>query len=158
MLEADKDGYLVRDIDLNNDGLNDKVVSSNPYQGDRLYFFIRGEDGLQLALSSINFSEDGGYIINDIYPSEAGNEVAIIHTYFPDRGNLQAFHHIALDSAGDWVLSETQYETTVAQGSATYVCRFMQNIPMNDFVSADGFEYFNHLPIDVEGSEHCSLK
>ncbi len=74
--------YFIRDIDVDEDGVLDKVVSSKKYKGNELYFFVNKEREYQMMLKSINFSEDGGRIIGDIKKVENGNECMKIHTFF----------------------------------------------------------------------------
>lgn len=156
--ENNKEDYFIKEIDINKDGIFDKIVSSKPYRGEKLFFFVKNEGSYHLVLESVNFSQDGGNIIKEVYPSNENNEVVIIHTFFPDRGNFQSFYHISYDTSGEWILSKTKYETTYWQDSKTYICNILQNINMKDFVSSDGFDRFNHIPEKVDKSKKCLVK
>ena len=49
------DSYFIKEIDVNNDAILDKVVSSKPYEGDDLLVFISTGDTYEFALKAINF-------------------------------------------------------------------------------------------------------
>ena len=78
--------YFHINIDINKDGILDKVISSKPYEGDELYFFEKQNDTYNLVFKGENFSEDGGNIISEIKPSNSENYSLRIITSFPDRG------------------------------------------------------------------------
>lgn len=84
--------YFIKTFDINKDGIKDKIVSNNPYQGDELLIFL-GEDGInfKLVLKTINFSADGGNQIADIKETEQGFNII---TLFPDRGSYEENYHI----------------------------------------------------------------
>ncbi|MGE8340654.1 MAG: hypothetical protein ACN6OI_06440 [Flavobacterium sp.] len=84
--------YFIKTFDINKDGIKDKIVSNNPYQGDELLIFL-GEDGInfRLVLKTINFSADGGNQISDIIETEEGFNIT---TLFPDRGSYEENYHI----------------------------------------------------------------
>lgn len=85
--------YFIKTFDINKDGIKDKIISNNPYQGDELLIFL-GEDGInfKLVLKTVNFSADGGNQISDIAETEQGFNIV---TLFPDRGSYEENYHIA---------------------------------------------------------------
>lgn len=84
--------YFVKTFDINKDGIDDKIVSNNPYQGDELLIFL-GQDGInfKLVLKTVNFSADGGNQISDIIETEQGLNIT---TLFPDRGSYEENYNI----------------------------------------------------------------
>ena len=59
--------FFNRDIDIDNDGVADKVISNVNGFGDELLFFKKNNNNnYHLVLKGSNFSEDGGERINDI--------------------------------------------------------------------------------------------
>lgn len=84
--------YFIKTFDINKDGIDDKIVSNNRYQGDELLIFL-GEDGInfRLVLKTVNFSADGGNQISDIIETDQGFNIT---TLFPDRGSYEENYHI----------------------------------------------------------------
>jgi len=147
--------YFIRDIDFNKDGIADKIVSNEKYQGDELYLFVNKNNQYNLILETINLSEDGGKIIGDIIATSKGDEVFKIHTYFPDRGNLQATHFISYTN-NKWLLKRTIYETSsLTESEDTYICDVAQNIPLEELNTANGFEEFKQMPNEVDRDKLC---
>jgi hypothetical protein len=142
--------YLIQNIDINKDCVLDKIVSSKPYKGNKLYFFVKNSEEYKKVLESVNFSEDGGNIIKGIYPTNENDDVLILHTIFPDGGNLQAFHYVEYKRPNTWILNKTVFETTYWQDSKTYVCDIVQNINLKEFVSGKGFKDLKHLPEHID--------
>ncbi|MBU2997496.1 hypothetical protein KO500_13690 [Cellulophaga baltica] len=154
VFENNKD-FFIEDIDVNNDGVLDKIVSSKPYKGNSLYLFCKKNDNYILALESVNFSEDGGNIIHNISQSKDDDEIFILHTVFPDGGNFQAFHYIKYNVPNIWKLDKTIYEKTDWQDSKTYICDVKQDVNMEEFLSGKGF---NSIPENVNNNEMCKIK
>ncbi|WP_438710513.1 hypothetical protein ACSTS3_16750 [Aquimarina muelleri] len=149
--------YFVEDIDLNEDGIIDKIVSSSQYKGDELYLFIKKNGKYILKLETVNLSEDGGKIIGDILPLDSKDEVFKIHTFFP-KGNLQAHHFISYDQ-GNWILKRTIYETSNWRKSDTvYLCEVKQNILLKDLKNNSGFKKFKHIPNEKYRDKVCKTK
>lgn len=157
VFENNKD-FFIENIDINNDGVLDKIVSSKPYKGNSLYFFCKKNNSYVLSLESVNFSEDGGNIIKNIYPSTVDKKTFLLHTVFPDGGNFQAFHYIEYNGSNNWKLNKTRYEKTDWQDSKTYICDVKQGIDMKDFISGEGFKHFNSIPKKASNSEMCNIK
>lgn len=97
-------------MDVNKDGFDDMVVSSKPYEGDELIFFVKEGNSYQFKLKSVNLSQDGGNIIDSIYAPNTNKGVLAIKTYFLDGGYLTATHYINYNT-NDWTLTNTIYET-----------------------------------------------
>lgn len=65
--------FFNRDIDIDNDGVADKVISNANGFGDELLFFKNNNGNYHLVFKGSNFSEDGGERINDIKKQRVKN-------------------------------------------------------------------------------------
>jgi len=84
--------YFIKTFDINKDGIDDKIVSNNRYQGDELLIFLGQSDmNFKLVLKTVNFSADGGNQISDITETEQGFNIT---TLFPDKGSYEENYHI----------------------------------------------------------------
>lgn len=122
--------YFIRDIDINNDKILDKIVSADPYQGDELFLFIKKGDKHQFALKTSNFSQDGGNQIVDVVPEEGG---FYVKTAFLDRGFFEAYYHIIFKD-NSWILTNTIYKTKSSNqiDAFIYVCDVKQDLNLED--------------------------
>ncbi|WP_215224679.1 hypothetical protein [Echinicola shivajiensis] len=122
--------YFIIDLDINNDTIPDKVVSAGPYQEDELLLFVNKNDHYELALKTVNFSEDGGNQIKHIKKDKNG---FVIETAFPDRGLFEA-HYFIIFKNGRWMLTHTIYKTESGneKDAFTFVCKVTQNIDLRD--------------------------
>lgn len=145
--------YFIRNIDTDNDGLLDKIVSAVPYQGGELFLFLNNENNYQFALKTTNFSEDGGNQIVDVSQTEDGFK---IFTAFPDRGILEAHHHIKFINK-KWILTHTVYriESSNAEDAFVYNCTVKQNIDMSDKELLNKLKSF---PNEVDREKVCKIE
>lgn len=143
--------FLIRDIDINNDGVLDKIVSADPYQGDELFLFENVGGEYQPTLKTINFSEDGGNQIVDVFAVSNG---FFIKTAFPDGGLLEADYHITFKNNA-WVLTHTVYRTQSSnqEDAVIYVCNVVQELNLED---ADFFERLKGMPEETDRERLCS--
>jgi hypothetical protein len=111
--------YFIKTFDINKDGIKDKIVSNNPYQGDELLIFL-GEDGInfRLVLKTINFSADGGNQISDIIETEEGFNIT---TLFPDRGSYEENYHIVFKN-NTFILKTLETFSTLWQDGYKETC------------------------------------
>ncbi|CAM3749538.1 SH3 domain-containing protein [Flavobacterium gelidilacus] len=144
------DDYFVKEIDINNDNVLDKIVSSKPYQGDDLFLFVNNNNKYVLRLKTINFSEDGGNQITDIKKNKNG---FVIKTKFPDRGYLESEYYIEYKN-NDWYLINTIYKTESSnqEDSFIYVCNVKQELNINDI---DLFDKVKSLPDETNRNKTC---
>lgn len=126
----DTEHYFITNIDINNDGISDKVVSADPYQGDELLLFVNKNDNYELTLKTVNFSEDGGNQIKTIKKDKNG---FVIVTAFPDRGFFETHYFIKFKN-GNWILTHTLYKTESGneEDAFIYVCKVKQDIALSD--------------------------
>ncbi|REC60662.1 hypothetical protein DRF65_19660 [Chryseobacterium pennae] len=126
---VNNEDYFIKTIDVNKDGITDKIVSHKPYQGEDLFIFLGNQQGkYTLALETRNFSEDGGNIIGNIIPifNEKGFTVK---TYFPDRGYYEKEYNVIMQN-NTWLLRNIIYKTMsdISQDAVMYICDIPQNI------------------------------
>jgi len=143
--------FFIRDIDINNDGILDKIVSTERYQGDELLLFINDGEAYRFALKTINFSEDGGNQIVDVLAEQGG---FFIKTAFPDGGFLEAYHHIAYTDE-HWILTHTVYKTQSSnqEDAFIYVCNVEQNLELAD---ADVLDKLKWMPNEDVRNRVCT--
>jgi hypothetical protein len=121
--------FLVKEFDVNKDGVSDKILSHLPYQGDQLLIFLSDKKSgdLKLALETTNFSEDGGNQVTDIRPSKSGFEII---TDFPDRGKYENTYQIEYNENSFW-LKKLSTESYSYQNQTTEFCNRELNINLN---------------------------
>lgn len=143
--------FFIRDIDINNDGVLDKIVSAGPYQGDELLLFTNEGEAYQFALKTTNFSEDGGNQIVDVVAEPDG---FFIKTAFPDGGLNEAYHHIAFNK-NSWILTNSVYRTRSSnqKDAFIYVCDVEQGLNIADI---HFFEKLKGMPDEVEKDTVCT--
>lgn len=142
--------FFIRDIDVNSDGVLDKIVSAGPYQGDELLLFLNDGEEYQFALKTTNFSEDGGNQIVDVVVEQGG---FFIKTEFPDRGFNETYHHIVFKN-NSWILTNSVYKTQSSnqEDAFIYVCDVHQGLNMAD---AHFFGKLKGIPDEVERDTVC---
>ncbi len=155
---ADYEGnssYFIKEIDVNNDNLLDKVVSSAAYQGDELLVFLNTNRSFKLELVSTNFSEDGGCQIVDIRQSTTGNGMVLILS-FMDRGLLEEYYHITFDGK-KWELTNTIFRTQSSNqvDAVIYVCDVKQELNMKD---PDLLDKLRYIPDEGQREKVCSTE
>ncbi|QDP85773.1 SH3 domain-containing protein [Chryseobacterium sp. SNU WT5] len=148
--------YFVRSFDVNKDGRTDKIVSSIAYHGEDLFvFYGNSSNEYNLALETRNFSEDGGNIIENIYPIN-NSKGLIIKTYFPDRGYYEKEYYI-IPQDNTWILKNTIYKTMsdVSENAVKYICDVTQNI---DITKAGWTNKINPIPKESERNKKCRIE
>lgn len=150
------DAYLILNLDIDNDGIADKVISSKQYEGDELYFFKKNKASYKLMLESINFSQDGGNIIGNIF--NEGNFI-VINTFFPNGGDYQANYYINYKE-NTWFLDHVEYITNYWQDdyTKTYHCIVQQDLNMAKLVEEDYVENIKQIPEESKRKELCEIK
>ena len=116
--------FFNRDIDIDNDGVVDKVISSINGFGDDLFFFKKNKNNYELIFKGINFSEDGGASINDIKKPK-DKEYAILITTNTDKLNIINSYYIAYNDK-KWILRGINSEVSgfLDDYSKKYICKF----------------------------------
>lgn len=125
--------YFVATFDVNKDGIKDKIVSHNRYQGDELLVFLGDKEGhYKLALRSTNFSEDGGNQIVNIKETKEGYEII---TEFPDRGYVQKKYLISCQN-NSFLLKRIESESSSWQDGYTEHCVQQLNLNLGQSTEA----------------------
>ena len=116
--------FFNRDIDIDNDGVVDKVISSINGFGDDLFFFKKNKNNYELIFKGSNFSEDGGAGINDIKKPK-DKEYAILITTNTDKLNIMNSYYIAYNNK-KWILKNINTEVSgfLEDYSKKYICTF----------------------------------
>ena len=123
--------YFVKTFDINKDGYLDKIICSNPYEGEELFIFIGDKNSnYQQVLKTINFSQDGGNQISDIKHTNNGFEIV---TKFPDKGVAQTNYYIE-NSNNDFILKKIKNEFYSWQDKYTNTCIQNFNFDMKNSI------------------------
>lgn len=125
------------ELDFNNDGLLDKAYSHKFIMGDSLYIFKNLNGDLKLSLSTINFSQDGLYVVDSIgavSDSVMGN--LVIYSYFNGAGGSKYNYFLKYteDDIDPWRVSYTQFEYTECNSDKDCFikkCQIKQNVILN---------------------------
>ncbi len=150
--------YFIRNIDLNKDGVMDKIVSNEKYYGEELLLFIHHNEQYELVLKTTNLSQDGGLVIGDIFPENSNDDVFRIHTYFPDGGYFVADHYITYNNK-NWTLDRTVYETNDwKEGDNIHVCTVNQGISLEALNKEEGQELVRYIPDEKDRDQLCNIK
>ncbi|SDI64015.1 hypothetical protein [Pseudomonas panipatensis] len=131
------DGYVAFDVDIDGDGVLDKVISSAPNSGNELIFFKQGPKGPKKVLTTINLTEDGGRVLDRVsqeFPVPPSKDLMSIRTYFSKEDN-SAIYYISFLS-GRWMLTRAIYEVSDWRESSAkaYLCEVAQNISMRSLL------------------------
>lgn len=153
--------YVIYDIDVDGDGVSDKIVSSKKNAGNELLFFVRHNSAYTLRLRSINLTEDGGRVLGGIrqeHSKKKDGDVLSIETYFP-QGHDIAKHYISYINE-HWILSRTVYEVADwrDKSDAIYICEVEQGIPMELLVSESVASQLHQLPDEPLRQKECRIK
>ena len=147
--------HVVADIDVDMDGVLDKVVSSAQGKGDDLFFFKNIGGDYHVVLVSKNLSEDGGRVFGGVFQEAGGDEVMSVETFFP-KGLDEARHYISY-ADGRWVISRTVYTVSDwrVDEDHMYLCEVPQDIPMADLALEQGAVEVRQIPIESDRDELC---
>lgn len=125
--------YFIKTFDINKDGILDKVISNNPYEGEDLLVYLGNKNSeYTLALKTINFSQDGGNQISDIKESKEGFEII---TRFPDRGDSQTNYSISYNK-NSFILKKIKTESYSWQDKYTNTCIQNLNFDMKNSIES----------------------
>ncbi|MBL3658883.1 tetratricopeptide repeat protein [Fulvivirga sediminis] len=96
--------YLILDIDVNKDGILDKVVNNK--NGDELLFFVKRGGEYENVYHGENYSFDGVYFVDTISAFSVGNNICCIKTFFNGAGGQNINYFIAFDN-GEWKVNKS---------------------------------------------------
>lgn len=157
------DNYIIFNIDIDGDGVLDKVISSTPNTGNELIFFRQTDGGFVESLVSVNFAEDGGRIIDTIEQGSAAlkpesEEIIYIKTFFPKEDNSATYYISFFDD--EWRLTRIVYEASDWRESteAIYSCELSQDLPMQLLIDETWSSKIKQIPDDPAKSNECQLQ
>jgi hypothetical protein len=125
--------FSILDIDINQDGKMDKVIFHKFIQGDSLFVYEKTENGYLLSLRTINFSDDGMFVVDSIYSNK--KDELIIDTYFNGAGGMKVIQYLKRKHFNQWILSNTYFENTVCldeDNCNKNTQNIIQNIELNE--------------------------
>lgn len=149
--------YFIRDIDINKDGYKDEVISSSKNTGNDLILFLNDKNNkYKFVLKTYNFSQDGGFVIEDVKPLSNSNEVFVVETYFDGANGYRRSNYIAYQN-GNWINTRSIYITSNWQSNPNkeYYCEVKQNINLNDKNLPDKLK---QIPEESERDKVCQEK
>uniref|UniRef100_UPI0035A0AB70 hypothetical protein n=1 Tax=Glaesserella sp. TaxID=2094731 RepID=UPI0035A0AB70 len=116
--------FFSRDIDIDNNGVMDKVISNINGFGNALLFFRKDNNNYSLVLDNVNLSEDGGAVINDIKKSSDKKYVMIIITN-SEKLNIINNYYVNYEN-NKWLISKitSEFSGFLDDYSKKYICRF----------------------------------
>lgn len=121
--------YFIKTFDINKDGIKDKIVSHNRYQGDELLVFLGDKNNkYKFTLQTTNFSEDGGNQIFDINETKEGFQII---TLFPDRGDFRKNYFVSCIN-NIFILKKIKSESYSWQDRYTENCVTNLNFKLNN--------------------------
>lgn len=97
-----------------------------------MLIFINQKGKFNLDLKSINYSEDGGNVIDDILLPKEEKNTLIVKTKFPDRGLYESQFYLYIEG-NNWTLKKTIIRTkNNEKNSPILVCELKQNLNIKD--------------------------
>ena len=142
--------YFTRDIDINLDGILDKIVCSEPYEGEELILFVKTKDAYERVLKTPNFSQDGGSQVVDILQTEEG---FVVKTAFPDGGMFLTDSYIAYENNSWWVKNVVYTsKSDNSEDAFLYVCELPHNVELR---SLNYFSLIKEFPDESERDKVC---
>ncbi|SJN59074.1 hypothetical protein VR7878_03208 [Vibrio ruber DSM 16370] len=153
----DEESYEIKKIDVNFDGKLDYVVYSKPFMGDELYFFVNKNNKYYLSLKGYNFSQDGGYIMTNIYPASDKSNRLNIRTSFPGAGNGEINYLISYENK-KYFLDETIHTVRYSfdKDGRVDICTVKQNIDLQMLYSKSNIS-LHEIPSEDERDEKCTI-
>lgn len=149
---TNNDAYFSREMDINNDGILDKVISSQRYQGDELLLFVKNNNTYEFALKTSNFSQDGGNQIYEVKEAETG---FVIVTVFPDGGFFESHYYVSFNN-NRWMLTNTIYKTMSSnqEDAFVYECDVKQNVDLSDITQLSNVR---QIPEEADRDRVCTI-
>ncbi|WP_201504219.1 GW dipeptide domain-containing protein [Psychrobacter aestuarii] len=121
--------YKIFPFDVNADGISDIIVSNindddNLYQGDDLIVYLGlSSDRYLLSLDSTNYTEDGGFLFNNISP-RSSNAGFILSTHFSSKGYPFIDYYFVLEN-NKWMIKKEIVKGYLDDNQ--FYCRYSKN-------------------------------
>jgi hypothetical protein len=132
IINSDTTNYDKYNLDFDNDGLSDAIFSNKFLLGDSLFIFKNNNHKYELTLKTINFSEDGVYVIKNIKKVDYKKCNLLIDTYFNGEGGMKK--EIYLDyniNSKKWKIDNSIFKTTYCDENDNCfnkTCNIIQNV------------------------------
>lgn len=109
-------------------------------------------------MQSINFSQDGGRVIDSVLPVREGNMVLKIKTKFPDRGTDEATYFISYEQ-GSWFLRKIIYFMSYTNGHQLIKCTCIkwQRLNMSKLATKRGKARIRQIPTEPARDKDCTI-
>ncbi|MBN6063573.1 hypothetical protein HYE62_04440 [Aggregatibacter actinomycetemcomitans] len=116
--------FFIRNIDINNDNILDKVISNVKGAGNELLFFIKNDGKYKLVFKGANLSEDGGASISNIKKLNDNKYVMVIITN-TDKLNITNNYYISYTD-DKWFIGKiiSEYNGFLDDYTKRYYCEF----------------------------------
>jgi len=118
-------------IDINNDGILDKVLSAELEESDKLYIFKKTDNKYNLIFEGVNLSYDGIYRILKIQQEKKGIAFSI-HTQFTSNGSDKIIYYVSYKNS-NFTIKKIIYTLNSWQEdyTKTYICTVKENTNLN---------------------------
>ncbi|MBN6068336.1 hypothetical protein HYE54_06130 [Aggregatibacter actinomycetemcomitans] len=116
--------FFIKNIDINNDNILDKVISNVKGAGNELLFFLKDGGKYKLVFKGTNLSEDGGASISNIKDLNDDKYVMVIITS-TDKLNITNNYYISY-SEDKWFIKKiiSEYNGFLDDYTKKYYCEF----------------------------------
>lgn len=132
IINSDTTNYNKYNLDFDNDGLSDAIFSNKFLLGDSLFIFRNNNQKFELTLKTINFSEDGMYIIKDIKKNNFNKNNLLIDTYFNGEGGMKKEIYLNYNiNSKKWKINNSIFKITYCDENDNCfnkTCNIIQNI------------------------------
>lgn len=135
-LKSDTEHFLSVDIDYDLDGHKDKIFYNSFLNGDSLFIFKNKNMNYTLSLKTINFSEDGLFVIDTVKGVIIDSiNYIVVFTHFNGSGGLKKNEYLYYDTKKkQWFLSHTIFSSVECSDEVHCIkttCKIEQNILLN---------------------------
>lgn len=153
LIKLDTTKYDIYNIDFDKDGNIDKILCDKHLLGDSLYIYKKVGSKYALSLKTINFSEDGIYVVKNIYSIKSTNPNLVISTYFNGSGGMKQKIFLTFNS-NIWKISKTIFETKITSSKRKIkYCTIIQDLILNKKT-----DWSNYKNIDESKKTDCTIK
>ena len=156
-IDSDTVSYNKYSFDIDNDGYIDKVYCNKHLLGDSLFVFRTVGQKYELSLKTINFSEDGIFVVKNIEKPFTGTTGLKISAYFNgSEGMTQDIYLYYNKISKEWKIDNTVFKTTFCDEKDNCfdkTCKVAQNIILDN--KTNWSKYRN---IDSAKKNECKIE
>jgi len=143
--------FNITNIDIDKDGVLDKILSGKSMESDKLYIFKNIKGKYNLIFEGTNFSYEGLYRVLKI--QEEKNEMSFsIHTQFASKGSDKVIYYVSYKNS-NFIINKIIYTFNSWQKdyTKTYFCTVKENTNLNKL------QGFKSAPLEKERNKLCSI-